>query len=165
MPQLDLSTYLSQVFWLIVAFGLLFAFLCYYITPHLGGIIKNRGDKIKSDLLQAEQLKKNAKSLDDNIEVEIRNAHKAANQRITKAVQECQEKLAESMIEKENEIVEKALLSENKINKFIEESKDNIDELVHAIAQTITERLLSKPVSRHDITNQIKLAQKLVKKT
>lgn len=50
MPQLDFSTFPSQIFWLAIAFVLLYLALDRYLIPRIGGAIEERKDRIADDL-------------------------------------------------------------------------------------------------------------------
>jgi F-type H+-transporting ATPase subunit b len=57
MPQFDLSTFPSQIFWLVILFGLLYLALSRVALPRIGDVIEARANRIKKDLADAERLK------------------------------------------------------------------------------------------------------------
>lgn len=57
MPQLDFSTYLPQIFWLIVTFGILYITMAKIALPRIGEVIEERRDRIAADLDNAERLR------------------------------------------------------------------------------------------------------------
>ena len=59
-PPFDTSTFASQLFWLAIAFVLLYLFLSRLIQPKLGGVIEQRKGKIASDLDEAARMKAEA---------------------------------------------------------------------------------------------------------
>ena len=58
MPQLEVSTYISQIFWLIVSFGLLYYLLSRKALPKVAEILETRADRVRSDLDEAQRLSK-----------------------------------------------------------------------------------------------------------
>jgi F-type H+-transporting ATPase subunit b len=58
LPQMDVSTFPSQIFWLAVTFGALYAAMTWFILPRLGGAIEDRRDRIADDLDQAAEGKR-----------------------------------------------------------------------------------------------------------
>jgi len=50
MPQLDFSTFPSQIFWLAIAFALLYLALDMVLIPRIGGALEERNDRIADDL-------------------------------------------------------------------------------------------------------------------
>lgn len=57
MPQLDFSTYLPQIFWLLVTFGVLYIAMAKIALPRIGEVIEERRDRIAADLDNAERLR------------------------------------------------------------------------------------------------------------
>ncbi len=60
MPQLDVATYLSQLFWLVVTFAFLYVLGKTVILPKIGGALENRHRRIADDLEAAERLRRQA---------------------------------------------------------------------------------------------------------
>ena len=60
MPQLDIATYLSQAFWLVICFCFLWAMMSFFITPKIADIQEQRKRKINDYLQKAEKLNKKA---------------------------------------------------------------------------------------------------------
>ena len=57
MPQLDTSTWPSQLFWLAVTFFALYFVISRLVIPRTGGVIAKRKGTIEDDLASAQQLK------------------------------------------------------------------------------------------------------------
>ena len=53
LPQMNAETFPSQIFWLIVTFGLLFIVMSRIAVPKIGGAIHARKAKIEGDLADA----------------------------------------------------------------------------------------------------------------
>lgn len=49
MPQLDIVTYVSQLFWLVVLFLLTYAIVLKYMLPNIGRILKVRNSKMNAE--------------------------------------------------------------------------------------------------------------------
>jgi F-type H+-transporting ATPase subunit b len=56
LPQMDISTFPSQLFWLIVTFTALYLFMWKFVIPRLSTTIEERKDKISNDINDAENL-------------------------------------------------------------------------------------------------------------
>ena len=54
LPQMDISTFPSQLFWLVVTFLILYVFMSKYVIPSLRTTIEERKDKIIGDINEAE---------------------------------------------------------------------------------------------------------------
>ena len=57
MPQLDISTWPSQIFWLAITFLALFFVISRVAIPRTGGVIQKRKSTIANDLAKAQALK------------------------------------------------------------------------------------------------------------
>lgn len=55
-PPFDIVQWPSHIFWLAIAFGLLYFFVQRLIVPQVGGIVEDRRDRIASDLGEAARL-------------------------------------------------------------------------------------------------------------
>jgi F-type H+-transporting ATPase subunit b len=60
LPQMNVGTFPSQIFWLVVTFGLLFLVLWRKTLPMIEGVIGQRRGRIEGDLGTAESLRKEA---------------------------------------------------------------------------------------------------------
>jgi F-type H+-transporting ATPase subunit b len=60
LPQLDPSSYPSQIFWLIIAFALLYWLLAKRALPRVADILETRQDRIAADLDRAQSLRQEA---------------------------------------------------------------------------------------------------------
>ncbi len=63
MPQLEqIGTYLSQIVWLFITFGILYAVLWKLALPRIAQVLQERQDRIDDDLERAEMLKTEAEA-------------------------------------------------------------------------------------------------------
>ena len=60
LPQLDYSTWASQIFWLFLVFGALYFVLATFILPRLREGLSERSDRISDDLDQASNMQREA---------------------------------------------------------------------------------------------------------
>ena len=56
LPQLDLATWPSQLFWLAVFFGALYVAMAGYFLPRIGRTIAERRERVADDLDRARKL-------------------------------------------------------------------------------------------------------------
>lgn len=62
LPQLDISTFASQLFWLLISFVILYAVISRVAAPKIGGVIQDRADRIKGDLETAAKAKRDSEA-------------------------------------------------------------------------------------------------------
>lgn len=60
LPQLDVTWYPAQLFWLVITFGLLFLFFWRVTLPMIEGILRERRNRIQGDLGIAEKMRQQA---------------------------------------------------------------------------------------------------------
>jgi F-type H+-transporting ATPase subunit b len=60
VPQLDVSTFASQIFWLLICFSILYYLLSRRALPRVSEILEARQDRIAADLDQAQRLRRDA---------------------------------------------------------------------------------------------------------
>ncbi len=60
LPQMDVATYPSQLFWLVLTFGLLFIVLWRVTLPKIAGVISDRRSRIEGDFATADKAQKAA---------------------------------------------------------------------------------------------------------
>ena len=59
-PPFEPETFASQLFWLVIAFGLLYVMMAKLVLPRIGGIIDARKNSVDGDLAQAARHRKDA---------------------------------------------------------------------------------------------------------
>ena len=68
MPQLEITTFPSQIFWLVVTFLMLYLILSKFIIPKISFVIKKREAEIKNSILVAEQIYEDTKIINNEFE-------------------------------------------------------------------------------------------------
>ena len=62
MPQLDPSTFGSQLFWLLVCFGALYLVLSFIVVPRISKTLATRAQTLENDLEEAEKFRGQAEA-------------------------------------------------------------------------------------------------------
>ncbi len=55
LPQLDISTWPTQVFWLVVSFALAYLLFSRLVTPRIGLVLEERASRINEDIAKARE--------------------------------------------------------------------------------------------------------------
>lgn len=74
LPQLDPSSYASQVFWLVIVFVLLYIFFSRKTLPDISQTVEGRAERIKNDLDTAERVKKEVQDVQENYNAALGDA-------------------------------------------------------------------------------------------
>lgn len=85
MPQLDLSTFSSQIFWLIASFAVLYVLLARSVLPRIHDVLENRQNKITHDIDRAEQLRNEAEDARETYERALKESRAKAQSLIAES--------------------------------------------------------------------------------
>ena len=99
MPQLDPSTFGSQLFWLAICFITLYLVMALVVVPRITGTMGARADQLDSDLAEAEALRNKA-------EAALKAYEEALAEARTKALGLAQEMRAEVQAETDRQKAE-----------------------------------------------------------
>ena len=104
MPQLDITTFAPQLFWLAIVFVVLYVLMARVGLPRVGGIILARRQRIEGDIAKASQMKAEADAVIQAYERTLAEARAEAQatlretiEHLNAAAAERQKKLAESL--------------------------------------------------------------------
>ena len=144
MPQLDPEFWFSQIFWLVVTFGILYLVLSKLILPKISDNLETRKSQVLDNLELAEKQRNESetklKEFDDIIlksKNDAKNLFNESRKKLLEDINNKRQKLEEE-IDKELKIVEVEIeelkkKSPEKINKIaIETSSDLINQLIGA---------------------------------
>lgn len=79
MPQFETSTYLAQIFWMILCFFILWFAMSWFIIPKIDDIMEQRRRKIDGYIQKAEKTNKQALLSLEKYETAIKKAKEHAN--------------------------------------------------------------------------------------
>ena len=142
MPQLDPEFWFSQIFWLIITFGILYLVLSKLILPKISDNLETRKSQVLDNLELAEKQRNESeaklKEFDNIIlksKIDAKNLFNEARKKllddINKKKQELEEEIDKEVKIVEAEIEELKKKSPEKINKIaIETSSDLINQLI-----------------------------------
>lgn len=80
LPQLDFTTYTSQIFWMFVFFIVLYVFFAKKTLPEISSTVETRRDKIEGDLDNAQTLKEQAEKVQGEYEDALQAARLKASE-------------------------------------------------------------------------------------
>ena len=145
MPQFDVSSFSSQLFWLAIVFAILYFILSKFIAPKAESILTARNRCIEDDINYAEVYKKEAKMLD----MEKHEKLTEVNIRLEEMQQQAI-KLLESHFAKQKEDISKTLdhkkeISSDEIAKYVNKFREDEPDACLRLAAFIIEKITDKP--------------------
>ena len=147
MPQLEqIYTYLGQIFWLFVTFGLLYIVLWKAALPRVSTILQERQERIDEDLRKAEEFKQEA---DDAITAYEKLVAEARSQAQT-VIREANVAFALDVAARQHALTVRIKAdvaeAEARIDKARTEALANIQTVAVEVAQAATTRLIGKDI-------------------
>ncbi len=146
MPQFDPTTIdsdISQVFWFLFCFAILYYFVSNVILPRIRDIIKERQAVIANDVALGNSLEKQIEELHRKTDALLRDSSTKYQSEIdaaTKSANATREKLLQEL---KDEIEEKTNKSKEDIKKFVAESKATSELAIQDLTKTIKEKLFN----------------------
>ena len=165
MPQLDPTYWLSQAFWLILVFSILYISISKFYLPKIKDNLDNRENKIKEDLENANKFKEQSEAkmkeyeiILENAKKEVHKIHFESKNLLDKDIQSKKEKMDKEIEEeifkaqkeilelKKNSITSIQSISENIVSNIIENiSGDKLNESsIKATVEDISKKNITK---------------------
>lgn len=146
MPQLDVSTYTSQLFWLILNFGALYLFTARITIPRIAKILETRWQRIEGSIKRADDLKHQAERVKGDFEKALEEARGQAHAYVMEAIH----KVAISSHTRKNDITNMLLSKIQSAETHIERQKvqamDEVKSIAERIAVNVVEKLTEQKV-------------------
>jgi len=148
MPQLDITFYAPQIFWLFITFVALYLLMARVALPRIGGMIEQRRDRIADDLDEAARFKAQT---DDAIAA-YETSLAAAKAKASTIAQETRDALGaetdKERVKVEASLSEKAKEAETRIAKSKQQAVANIKEVAVETAQAVVQKLIGAKVTK-----------------
>ena len=153
MPQLDVATYLSQAFWLIVCFCFLWAVLANFITPKIADIQEQRKRRIDDFLQKAEKLNEQAQKSLDKYNDTLNAAKNNAQKQIAAEKSELNDYLNKAERKSAADLNKKIADNELAVAKQKKDTMQQIENIAQDLAFDIVQKLGFSRISRQDIAD------------
>ncbi|RZI45390.1 hypothetical protein EDM53_05390 [Rickettsiales endosymbiont of Peranema trichophorum] len=137
MPQLDVLTYPSQIFWLLVTFSVLYLFTSFYFMPVISSITKLRASKVTKDLVTAEVSIEKYKALQSEIEAILNEAKAVSHQIRVESTIRSHEIVESRFAESESEIDRRIAAEIARLNTLRGELKANLPSLTQELSKVV----------------------------
>ena len=152
MPQLNPEFWVSQIFWLILTFGILYIALSKIILPKISANLELRKSQIQENIEAAERQRQDSESklkeYEDIIlksKSEAKNIFKEAREKILKDINSKKEAL-------ENQINEEVKKAENEINDLKKTAPEKINKIAIETSSEILKNLIGAEVNNSSIS-------------
>ena len=152
MPQLNPEFWVSQIFWLVLTFGVLYIVLSKLILPKISANLELRKSQIQENIEAAEKQRQDSESklkdYDDIVsksKLEAKNIFKEAREKALKSINSKKETLEKQI----NDEIKKA---EQEINLLKKSAPDKINKIAIETSSELVKRLIGAEVNNSSIS-------------
>jgi F-type H+-transporting ATPase subunit b len=150
MPQLDPTYFPSQIFWLVVAFALLYWLLAKRGIPRVADILETRQDRIAADLDRAQTLRREAETAMAEHERRVAEAQAKARAHLDAANERVRADAARQEAELDKALQEKLAAAESRIAQARDEALHALEDVARDVSRDAVGRLIGVDVSESE---------------
>lgn len=144
LPQLDPTWWPSQLFWLVLTFGVLYWLMAGKFLPAIGGAIEERRDRIADDLDQASESKREAEEAEAAYNRALADAKAKAQGIAADTRAEMDEEIARMQAETDGEVEQQIAAADARINEMKVAAEAKVHEAASETARAIVETLIDE---------------------
>ena len=155
MPQLDITTYPPQLFWLLITFLALYLVVWKVALPRIVDVRETRQRRIEDDLGKAETLRSEAQALLASLEKSHADAALEAqgiHRETARTVGEARTKLQEDTTSR---LAEELQVAEQRIKDEQAAARNTIPEVANDVTRAAVERLTGENVAAADVQKAV----------
>lgn len=160
LPQLNVSTFSSQVVWLVITFVVLYVLMSKVALPRIGEVLEERQNKIDDNLAKAEGLKAQAEAASNAYETSLSEARGQAQA----AIRDVKEKAADEAARRQSALNEKLqaqiATSETAIAAARDEALSGIKDVATDVATSVFDKLVGEAPNAKSVDGAIAAALK-----
>ena len=161
LPQLDITTWPSQLFWLVVTFVIGYILISSLVAPSISSVLENRSTKISNDLETAKKAQDNAKEVYTSYEESLSEARSQAAIAAAKALEVAKAETASRDAAINKKLAASAKKAEARLSKMRDEALSSLEDLATETSQKIIAELtpvkVTKAVVKKHVTAHAKL--------
>lgn len=152
LPQMDVSSYVGQVFWLAIAFVFLYIVMSKISLPKVGEVLQNRRMRIANDIEKAEKLKLEAESTQADFTSAITEARQKASDLIAASREKIVKNEAKRFAKLEENFAKQSKESDQRIVQVKESAFKELVPVSSEVARFIAKKLLNTDVNASKAT-------------
>jgi F-type H+-transporting ATPase subunit b len=150
MPQLDPSTFPTQLFWLAVTFVVLYLLMWRVAIPRISDVLQERQERIDDDLQKAEQLKADADAVLESYEKAMAEGRSKAQEVIREAAAKIAAESADRHAALTAKIAEQTAEAEARIAQERDAALANVRGVAAEVAASAAARLIGTEIPAAD---------------
>lgn len=160
LPQLDPSTFATQIFWLAVTFIALYLLMSRVALPRVRDVLEERERRITDDLEKAQRLKDEAEAVLAEYEKALADARASAQALFAQAAEQANAEAAKRQQEMSQKLAKQLETAESRVQAAKAEALDNIRQVATDVARDAAARLIGGDVGEDDAAKAVSAAMK-----
>lgn len=162
LPQLDIATWPTQLFWLVVTFVIAYILMSRFVTPKIGSVLENRAATIATDLDSAKAADAEAKATFEANEKSLSDAREAAAAQASAAMAEAKANAQAAEDELSKKLNRKVKTAETKLSKMRDDAMENLEDMAADAAGQAVKQLAGISATKAMLSKHVKQAAKTV---
>ena len=150
MPQLEASTFISQLFWLAITFVGLYLVMWKVVIPRVADVLRDRQERLDDDLEKAEALRNEAASVLEAYEKTVADGRARAQAILRVAADQNDKAAAIRQAALGEQLAQQTAAAEARIEGAREEALANIRSIAAEAAQAATLRLSGATITQDE---------------
>jgi len=152
MPQLNPEFWISQIFWLILTFSILYLVIWKIFLPKITYSVENRKSRIVNDLDETQKLKENSEKKLEEYNKIIENSKQEAK----KIIEDGRKKLDKDIENKKkdfgNQIEKEIVAVEKEIKDLKKDSLLNISKIASETSAELMKKIINTEVNKSNVS-------------
>lgn len=161
MPQLDPTSFVSQIFWLAITFGVTFIIMWRIAVPKIADVLEARQFRMSENRERAEEFQKEAEAAHAAYEKALADARADAQAEIARINQELADKTAEQEAALNARLKERIAESEKAIDDAVAAALANVRDTAVEAATAAAEKLSGDSVDANAVAGAVDTALKV----
>ena len=150
MPQLEASTFISQLFWLAITFVGLYLVMWKVVIPRVADVLRDRQERLDDDLEKAEALRNEAASVLEAYEKTVADGRAQAQAILREAADQNDKAAAIRQAALGEQLARQTAAAEARIEGARKEALANIRSIAAEAAQAATLRLSGATITQDE---------------
>lgn len=155
LPQLEIGTFPTQVFWLFVTFAVLYIAMSKVAIPRIADVLEERQERIADDLEKAEKMKADAEEVRANYEQALADARAESLAQTRKTADEIAAANAKAEAAAAKEAADRVKAAEDSIAAARAEALANVKGMASEVAGEAVKKLIGVTVSASDLDKAV----------
>ena len=153
MPQFNIETFPSQLFWLIITFVILYLIINFLILPRIRSNLRLRKNKISNDLERAELIKTQIEKISKEYDEKITKSKNRSNDTIKNAIEKANDEFTSQLNNVKKKISKKIFDAEKETLEYKNSLSNEISDISKEVSLLLIKKILGKSLSKSDIEN------------